>query len=522
MLKRPVLRIVAAATAIAAQGAALAAEPTVLRVVPQADLRVLDPHVTTATVTRMHGQMVYDTLYALDEKQAPQPEMVAERTVSPDRLTYEFTLRDGLRFSSGEAVTSADVVASVTRAMRTDPLLQLMKRRLAAFEAIDARRFRIRLMQPFNAVELALAGNAAVIMRAADIAGPAGDAPVTTVTGSGPFRFVTSAHNPGARVVYERNPDYVPRPEPASGLAGGKVARVDRVEWLIIPDLQTRVAALQRGEVDVLDQLPHDGIQSLANRPDIVVEANSPLGNWAYIRVNALHPPFNDVRARRALALLVVQEDYLSAAFTTDRTWWQPCYSFLGCNTPNASDAGSEPYRHGPDPQRARQLLTEAGYKGEPIRILSSTEIPLIDALAQVTADKLRQAGVAVDVEMSDWGTLVVRRARKDPPAQGGWNIYQTASDLSTIMVPAINPVIDSRCDGNNMAGWPCSERLEAMRAELIDDPSPAKLDAYSRLLWEDLPTIPLGQYRQPIARRSNVTGLPHSPFLVFWNTEKR
>ncbi len=496
-----------------------AAAETVLHVVPQADLRVLDPTTTAATITRIYGLMVYDTLFSFDEDMHAQPQMVRSVTVSDNKLQYDLTLRDGLRFHNGQPVTSADVIASLLRSAKTDPLLQLMAKRLDRMEPMGTNGVRLVFKEVFAHVPEALAGPAAVVMRAEDIAA-AGDKPITTTMGSGPFRFVASAYLPGARVVFEKNPDYVPRDEPANGNAGGKRVLVDKVEWDVIPDLQTRVAAIQRGEVDLIDQLPHDGLQSLQGRKDVVVREASKLGNLAFLRMNELQPPFNDVRARQALALLVNQEDYLQAAFTTDPQWWQRCFSFFGCGTPNSSEAGSEPYRT-PDPARAKQLLAEAGYKGERIVVLTSTEIPLIDALAQVTGDRLRSIGVNVDLQTSDWGTLVVRRARKDPVEKGGWNIFQSGSDIGTLDEPATNILVDARCDGNNYVGWPCSDKLEALRAAMIDQPTPALLDQYSRALWAELPTLLLGQYKQPVAFRSNVTGLTRGNVLCFWNIEK-
>jgi peptide/nickel transport system substrate-binding protein len=493
---------------------------TVLRVVPQADLRVLDPHITAATVTRIHGAMIYDQLFAFDEDMRPHPQMVGATDISPDGLTYTFTLRPGLAFHNGQPVTSADIVASIPRAAKQDPMMQLMAKRLARIEAVDPTHFRLVFAKKFALVEASLAGAGAMMMRAEDIAA-AGDKPMATTMGSGPFRFDATRYTPGSRVSYERNAAYVPRDEPVNGMAGGKRVLVDRVEWLVIPDLQTRVSALIKGEVDLLDQLPHDGLQSLAGRRDVVIEESSKLGNMAFLRMNTLHPPFNDVRARRALALLVDQKDYLAAAFTTDQAWWRECFAWLGCGTPNGTEAGSEPYRK-PNLTLAKQLFAEAGYKGEPIVILTTQEIPLIDALAQVTADKLRSIGVKVDLQTSDWGTLVVRRARQDAPEKGGWHIFQSGGDVATISQPATNILIDTRCDRNNYVGWPCSDRLEAMRTDLIDSPDPAKFEAYSRGLWDELPSLLLGQYKQPVAFRSNISGLQHGLLLAFWNVAKK
>lgn len=492
----------------------------VLRVVPQSDLRVLDPHATAATITRIHGLMIYDQLYGLDENQQPRPQMVARETVSDDRLVYEFTLRPGLAWNSGQKVTSADVVASLPRAAKQDPLLQVLMRRVVALEPVDDDTFRIRLSKPFPLVQAALAANGAVILRAGDIAA-AGPGVLSSTNGSGPFRFNRDEYVPGARIVYERNPAYVPREEPASGVAGGKRVFLDRVEWHIIPDLQTRVAALRKGEVDLLDQLPHDGIQSLAGSRDVEVAVVGKLGSQAFMRLNLLFPPFNDVRARRAVALAIKQSDYLAAAFTEDRTWWRECFAYLGCGTQNGSEAGSEAYRT-QDLQRARALLAEAGYKGERVVVLSSHEIPLIAALAEVTADALRRIGVNVDLQESDWGTLVVRRAKQEPPERGGWSIFSSGTELATATQPATNILVDTRCDRNNYAGWPCSDRLEAMRTALIDAPTPEGMTAYNAALWEELPTILLGQYVQPVAWRKVVSGVPASNTLVFWNVRKQ
>ncbi len=493
---------------------------TVLRVVPQADLRVLDPHITAATITQIFARMIYDTPYGYDEQMRAQPQMVGRAEHSPDGLSHSFTLRPNLRFTNGQKLTAADVVASIIRGGKQDPLVQLMLKRATAFEAVDAETFRIVFAKPFAYTENALAAGGAVVMRAEDLAA-AGDKPLTTTLGSGPFIFDAKAWVPGAKLSFTKNTDYVPRDEPANGQAGGKRVFVDRVEWHIIPDLQTRVGALVKGEVDLLDQLPHDGIQSLAGRKDIVVEPSSQPGNMAFLRMNTLQPPFNDVRARRALAMLVDQKDYLAAAFTADPAWWQECFSWFGCGVPNSTEAGADPYRT-PNPAMAKQLLKEAGYNGEPIVVLSSDEIPLIGALAQVTAARLRSIGVNVDLQTSDWGTLVVRRARKDAVAKGGWNIFQSGGDVATFSQPTTSIIIDARCDGNNYVGWPCSDRLEALRAGMIDTPGAAERDAYSQALWQELPSLLLGQYRQPFAYRTAISGITHGIYLSFWNIRKQ
>ena len=498
------------------------ADQVVLRVVPHADLKILDPHTNTATITLIHGQMIYDTLFAWDEKLVPRPQMVDTYTVSPDKLVYNFTLRPGLKFHDGQKVTSRDVVASIKRWMVRDVLGQTMAKYIASFDAIDDDNFVIRLNRPFAFVETALGASSAVIMRAEDAATDPYKAIAKTI-GSGPFRFVASEWNPAAKVVYEKNPDYVPRSEPPSGLAGGKVVKVDRVEFVVLPDGFTKSGAIQRAEVDLIDSLPHDQIPTLENAPGIVLRRVAQIDGTGVIRPNSLHPPFNNEKARQALALTVSQPDYLGAAYGDER-WWKTCYSFFVCGSPNETDAGSEPYRH-PDLARAKALFAEAGYKGEKIMIINTHEIAAIGALGDVTAANLRAIGLNVEVAESDWGTMLARRARKDPPGEGGWNIFHTGVGGATMYNPLANSSIDSSCDGKNWFGWPCDPQTQALREAYVDaTDDEARRDALVALekhLWEAVPVIPIGQEIQPFAWRDNITGVLRSHIIVYWNIAK-
>src|SRR5258708_1423701 len=330
----------------------------VLRVSPHADLKVLDPHTNTATITIMHGHMIYDTLFSWDEQLKPQPQMVEIYTVSPDRLTYDFVLRPNLRFHDGQRVTTRDVVPSIKRWMVRDAMGQKLGEFMAEMTAQDDRRFQIKLKEPFAFLEIALGtsnGMVPTIMRAKEAATDAFQ-PITETIGSGPFRFVRGEWVPGVKTVYEKNPDYVPRAEPASGLAGGKVVKVDRVEWLVLPDSMTKASALQKGEIDIIHQPPPAPIPVLQKPPNATVRQTTQIHSYGTIRPNHLHPPFNHPKARQALALMVDQKEYLHASSGDDPAWWRECWSFFVCDSPNETEAGSEPLRQ-PDIARATQLL---------------------------------------------------------------------------------------------------------------------------------------------------------------------
>jgi peptide/nickel transport system substrate-binding protein len=497
----------------------------VLKVVPHADLRIVDPHTSTATISLMHGQMIYDQLFAWDSKLVPKPQMVDKYEVSSDRLVYSFTLRSGLKFHDGQKVTTRDVIASVKRWMVRDVLGQAMAPFVEEWQAVDDNTFVLRLKQPFGFVETALAisaGLAPVIMRAEDAAtDPFKN--ISTTVGSGPFRFVAAEWNPGAKTVYEKNPDYVPRSEPPDGNAGGKIAKVDRVEWIVLPDPFTKSSAIQSGEVDIIDSLPNDQIPILEKAPGIVLDRTSSLPSIGYARPNHLYPPFDNPKARQAFALAVNQEEYLSAAFGDER-WWRSCYSFFVCGSPNETTAGSEPYQK-QDIPRAKELLKEAGYNGEKVVLIATHEIASIGALGDVTANNLRKIGMNVETADSDWGTLVARRAKKEPPAQGGWNVFHTTSGGVSVHNPVTNFTVDSGCGRTNWFGWPCDEQAEKLRFGYMTAPDDAArkaaLVALHQRLWESLPTILVGSYVTPYAARKNIRGILKSNPIVFWNVEK-
>ena len=192
----------------------------------------------------------------------------------------------------------------------------------------------------------------------------------------------------------------------------------------------------------MIDQLPHDQIPVLEHSTDIVIGRVSPLDSYGIIRPNSLYPPFNNPKAREALALIVSQREYTSAAFG-DKRWWRECWSFFVCGSADGTEAGSENFRH-QDLARAKALLAEAGYKGEKIIMLTTQEIPSLAALGDVTADNLRKIGVNLDIAVSDWGTMVARRAKKDPPGQGGWNLFHTTVGGTSMSSPLANFTINS------------------------------------------------------------------------------
>ncbi|MEA2771605.1 MAG: peptide/nickel transport system substrate-binding protein [Acetobacteraceae bacterium] len=497
----------------------------VLRVVPSADLSELDPTMGANLISRIYQQMVFDTLFALDGNLLPKPMMVDRESISADGLIYTFTLRSGLKFHDGSAVTTRDVVASLQRWMGGTSVGAQLQSRLAGLAVVDDLTFTLSLKQPFGLVEFMLAGPRspiAGIMREADATRPASQK-MTEPIGSGPFRYVAAERVVGGRAVFERNPDYIPRGEPTSGLAGARIVKVDRVEWTIMPDATTAANALITNEVDFWDAASPDLVPFLIKN-GIVVRRTVALPSVAFVRPNFQLPPFNDVRAREALALLVDQREMMQAV-SGDGGKWQECYSFSVCGSAYGTESGSGPYRK-PDIARARQLFIEAGYKGEPIVLLGTPQLAPINAMTQVLASRLQEAGLNVDVQMTDFTSLLQRvNMQNKPIGGGGYHLFAYYATGISWFHPLLNMALESSCEGRNWPGFPCDPVGEALRQKFLVAPDEAArkaaFEALEKRAWAFLPYIPAGQFDVVNAYRSNVAGVLDSSYLAYWNIEK-
>jgi peptide/nickel transport system substrate-binding protein len=497
-----------------------------LKFVPEADLRSLDPIWTTAYITRNYGYMVYDTLFAVNEKFEVRPQMVDKWSLSDDKLTYTFVLRDGLKWHDGQAVKPSDCIASIERWAKRDALGQKLAELTEGWTAVDDKTFTLKLKKPFSLTLDALAkpsSNVPFIMPER-VAKTDAFTQITESVGSGPFKMVKEEWVPGNKVVFVKNGDYQPRREAPSWASGGKVAKVDRVEWLYIPDSATAAAALNAGEVDWWQMVPPDLVPLLIKNKDIKVENTDPLGSIGLLRFNQLHPPFNNAKMRQALLYLVNQQDY-ALAIAGDAKQGKPCPSFFTCGSPAESTVGSDVLTGKRDLSKAKQLIQEAGYKGEKIVILSATDQPIVHSQGLVTAELLKSAGLNVELAANDWGTLINRRAVKEPIDKGGWNIFHTWLVGPDMTNPAINYPMRGVGE-KSWFGWPTDARMEELRNAWFDatDPGQQKqlVDDMQKHAWETVPFIPTAQFVIPTAYRSNVSGLLISPVAFLWNVEKK
>ncbi len=520
----------ASCIALAALSVALIAAPSAdaktITAVMHSDLRVIDPGFTTAYITRDHGYMVYDTLLAEDSSFKIQPQM-ADWKVSDDKLTYTFTLRDGLKWHDGAPVTAEDCVASLKRWGRNDGMGQKLMDFTASIEATDARTITLKLKEPYGLVLESIGKPSSLVpfMMPKRLAETPPGQQIKEQIGSGPFKFVQAEFQPGVKAVYVKNTDYVPRKEPPSWTSGGKVVKVDRVEWITMADAQTAMNALQSGDIDFFENPSFDVIPILAADKELKVETLNKLGFQTLGRMNFLYPPFDNVKVRRAAFMAMNQKDVLDALVGNPK-YYQVCGAVFVCGTPLATDVGSESLVKGNGMAEAKKLLAESGYDGTPVVLMAPGDVVTLKAQPIVAAQLLRDAGFKVDVQATDWQTVVTRRASQKPPKEGGWNIFFTNWVGADVVNPVANVSVGGRGKNGGWFGWAEDAKIEAMRDAFARSTSPEEQKKIAADIqkenYDQVIYIPLGQYVIPSAWRKSLTGVLDGPATpIFWNIDK-
>jgi peptide/nickel transport system substrate-binding protein len=532
MDRRTLLKAVAGAGTLAmsqklaAPALAQGAAARTLRFVPQADLANFDPIWGTQYVVRNASAMVWDTLYGVDENLQPQRQMVESEEVSADGLTWTFRLRPGLKFHDGEPVLAKDVVASLNRWAARDQMGLMLKAIEQELGAPDDRTVKWVLKKPYPKMLLALGKNNAPVafVMPERIAKTDPFKQISEYIGSGPMRFAKSEWVPGAKAVFEKFPGYVPRQEPASWLAGGKRILIDRIEWIVMPDPGTAAAALQNGEIDWWENPISDLVPLLRKNRNIVVDIADPLGNVGSFRMNHLYPPFNDVRARRAVLMALSQEDYMRAIVGDDSALWKPLPGFFTPGTALYTEEGGDILKGPRNLDAAKKLLAQSGYAGQPVTCLVAQDQPITKAQGDVTADLLKRLGMNVDFAAIDWGTVGARRAQKTPPGQGGWGMFHTWHAGADTINPA--PYHAIRGNGDKAwFGWPNVPEVETEVFAWFDaknlDEEKAAIGRLNKVALDNVVYAPTGFFLGYQAWRTNIGGVVKGPLPFFWDVTK-
>ncbi|MBU2531955.1 MAG: ABC transporter substrate-binding protein, partial [Alphaproteobacteria bacterium] len=434
-------------------------------------------------------------------------------------------LRDGLMWHDDKPVTAEDCIASIKRWGQKDAMGQKLMSFVETIAATDDKTIVIKLKAATGLVTLALGKPSSNVpfMMPKRVADTPPSEQIKEFVGSGPFVFVKEEWQPGSKIVYKKFDKYKPRSEPASGLAGGKVVKVDRVEWVPIRDHQQAVNALIAGEIDYIESPPHDLHPLMKSDSNITFTNWNPAGNQYTFRFNMLHKPFDNPKIRQALLYALNQEDFVKAVVGSDE-YYKLCKALFVCGMPFETDAHMDGLLES-NFKKARELLKEAGYDGTPVVLMHSTDLYVLTNLAPVAKSLMEKVGFKVDMQSMDWQTLVARRSKKDDPAKGGWNAFITSWTAGDLFNPVAHAFLNSSCE-KALFGWPCDEQIEKLRDDFARAADPAKQKEIVKAIqarWVEYPThAHLGQWYNMGFHNKKVSGIIAAGVPVLWNIEKK
>jgi peptide/nickel transport system substrate-binding protein len=524
MHRRNLLKAVGIGTAALSMPAiAKSAESAVLRFVPQTSLETVDPIWTSVAVTTTHGYYVFDTLYSADSQMRPQPQMAEGHTVSDDGLVWHIRLREGLLFHDNTPVRGIDCAASLERWSKVDAFGQLLGSAVASWGAANDKTVEIKLKRPFPLLLQAIGKPDATVpfIMPERLARTSPSIAVTEVIGSGPYRFEASEFVSGSRVVYTKFDGYRPRTETPDWGTGAKIAYFPKIEWHIMPDPATALAALQAGEIDWWDQPLPDLLPILSGNDEIRVQTVNPTGLLSFLRFNSTEPPFDKEDIRRAVMRSVNQTDYMTAAYGADQTQWSTCFSLFPHGSPYYSEAGAELLQGSHEAADVKKALEKAGYNGEHVVILNPSDNPALEPFGQITYANLKKAGMNVELVETDFATIIQRRTNRGPVSQGGWSIFHSFGSGALCSNPAISPLTRGLGSSGWYGWWKDAAVEELVQQWLYSTDSTTNTRLATEINTRALHgagTIPLGQSYVKTAFRKNIRGVLQGNGAYPWN----
>jgi peptide/nickel transport system substrate-binding protein len=487
-----------------------------LRFVPHANLSTPDPLWSSALIAFDAAYMYADQLYGLNASLMPQPQMIEGHELSDDHLTWRFTLREGLWFHDNELVRASDGVASIKRWAQRDFFGKRMASQLDEMKPLDDRRFEIRLKKPFSHLLYGLGATSCFIMPERIVSAADAFTQIKEAVGSGPYRFLKDEWDNGTHAAFARFDKYVPRQEKPVFWSGGKIANLDRVDWMIMPEPATAWAALQKGEVDWLERPLFDLLAQMRATRGVKVEVIDPLGTWTELYFNNAIPPFDNPKLRRALFPAVNQTDFIQSVVGEQTDLMRTGVGVFLPGSPFASTVGMEALTGPRDLELARKLVRESGYNGEKIVQMAASDIATNAAYSQVGYQMMKQCGLNVEYQSMDWGTMLSRWNAKETTEKGVWNVFCVGWAGLWIT----NPGSHLPLTGNKP-----NPKMEALKEAWFDAPDLAAqrkvTDEMQRLAFEEPPFIPVGQYFVPQAHRDTITDIVRAPVTAFWNLRK-
>jgi peptide/nickel transport system substrate-binding protein len=467
----------------------------------------LDLHWTTAVITQEITFHIYEGLFTYDAGYAPIPMLAESYTMAPDGRRYTIVLRKGVRFHNGKEMTSADVVASLNRWGKVATTGKAVWRAVEAIEAKDPSTVVIHLKEPSGSLLYGLASpNNGASIHPKEVIAAAGDGQIKEFIGTGPYRFVE--HRPDRHIKVARFKEYAARSEAPNGYGGRRTAYLDEILFIPVPDVAVRLAGVETGEYHFANSINQDKYDGIKSRSDIGASPVKPYG-WITAVPNHKQGVMATKRVRQALQAVLDMEPIMAGGIGNKEFYRLSGALFYPEQPAFYSTVGVTGYNL-KNKDRARALLKEAGYSGQPVRWITTKEYEWMYNTAVVAKQQMEEVGFVVDLQVVDWATLVQRRNKPEL-----FDVFSTGFTLSP------DPALASSVQCN-WPGWWCHEEKDRLLVEMTRETDPKKrralIERVQAIFYEDVGRIKLGDYYPLQAMRKDLRGFKPGPFLYFWN----
>lgn len=467
----------------------------------------LDPVGTTSDLVSIITQHMFETLFTFDGEWKLAP-LVASALpqVSADGKTYTIPLRSDVTFHDGGTVTAEDVVASLDHWTKASPRGKTVAPLVESISAKGADAVVIALKEPFAPLTALLAMNngAAAIVPKSVIDGPGA---LKSLIGTGPYKLLE--HKPDQYIRLVRHDGYASPAGTPSGYAGSRKAVIGEVRFVPVPNAATRVSGVLAGQYQFADSLPAETLPRIKDAAGVKPVIVKPFG-FPLMIMNTKTGVMANQKIRQAVLAALEPNDMLLAGFG-DPAFVQAEGSIYAQGTPYYDAASAKPYSdHAAG--KAADLLKAAGYKGEPIRIMTSVQYEFLYKMSMVAQAQLELAGFKVDLQVLDWATLLQRRG--DEKAWDAFFTYHTFVPEPSL-ITVLNP---------SYPGWWDSpakrEALAAFNREMDPAARKTKWVTLQSLFYSEVPSIKVGEFYNLAASSDKLTGYTPTPWPFFWNTE--
>lgn len=466
----------------------------------------LDAPTTSSNAAAGIATNIFEALYTLNADYEPTPALAESMEISEDGLVYTFKIRQGVKFHNGKELTAEDVVASMNRWLVTSSRAKILLQD-AKFEQVDTYTVTLTVQQAASDIVALLAAPAqfAAISpkEIIDAAPPEG---IKEYIGTGPYKLQEWKQDQYIHLV--RNEDYQSAGGESSGFAGEKTAATKNIYYRFVTDHSTRIAGIRTGEYDIAESIPIENYDELVGNPNVTL--HSKVSGTLNLFINTTKGPLANATLRQAVLAVLDNKDIMLASFSNpDLYELNP--GFMNLSQPQwAVESGAEYYNQA-DPDKAKQLLEEAGYNGEPVILVTTKDYQEMYNATLVVQEQLRQVGITAEVESYDFPVFMEHRS--DP---GQWDLFITSNSyqLTPPQISAVNP------EWAGLDREEVSNGLDGIRFAASDAEAKAEWEKVQLFIYEYGAASVLGHFSAVIATVDTVEDFVYFHYPIYWNVK--